>query len=572
KVYDEISKNYEYTNQQNEELKNSLGLDKDINTLISENAELINAQTDEKISKVYDEISKNYEYTNQQHKNALDYVNSGKIEIDKTINDKIDFLLNQTNGRISEVYDEISKNYDYTNEKNTELEAKFENNITEIKKNFNENIEAKVSDTNSKITNILDEIIKNKTENEKHLTKLNNEIASQNKEVENIKSDIILKNNEIKEDLKNQSEKLYNDINSDIEKILNEISQNKSDTNEKVNNIENEIKENSEFVNNQISEIKNVIQEESKLSKEQIKQTQETINQTKEALINQNKEKQNLLNSKIDDLRTFTNKHLEEQNNSLIQLITDKNNDTQKQLENKTEEIFAEIEKDLKYTESLVEVSEEKQKFALSDAVENVKSIINTTKSETENLLNNKINDIYSYTDTKFQQSEILTDEKINNANNLIRKEHESKLNNLYTFANEETAKLYIEVKNTANNLENTFNDKIYDIYKNNEAVNYELQALRTNINEKPDHDSLKKLKQDIKENINKNDSEHLRYIEGLKSNFEDKINQQRIKYENKLMSMEERIKQLNSTIEYMQKNPIEKLFNKIKNKPEKRK
>lgn len=84
------------------------------------------ASTDEKISRVYDEISKNYTYTNElvedvkfkneENKNQINSLWYEIHSVDKKTDDKFLYESVQTDDKISKVYDEISKNYKYTEE------------------------------------------------------------------------------------------------------------------------------------------------------------------------------------------------------------------------------------------------------------------------------------------------------------------------------------------------------------------------------------------------------------------------------------------------------------------------
>ncbi len=107
---------------------------------------------DSKISHVYEEITKNYEYTNELRdaskfeiteveKKLLSNVEEIKNDVIQQLNASSDVLVVQTDEKISKVYEEITKNYAYTNELRdaskfeiTEVEKKLLSNVEETKK------------------------------------------------------------------------------------------------------------------------------------------------------------------------------------------------------------------------------------------------------------------------------------------------------------------------------------------------------------------------------------------------------------------------------------------------------
>ena len=89
-VYSEITKNYDYTNNQTTDLKNLFFAQMD------DKISWQNSQTDEKISRVYEEITKNYEYTNKLSNEAKELI----VELDKVTDEKL-----------SKVYEEIDNTY-----------------------------------------------------------------------------------------------------------------------------------------------------------------------------------------------------------------------------------------------------------------------------------------------------------------------------------------------------------------------------------------------------------------------------------------------------------------------------
>ena len=210
KVYEEISKNYEYTNELNTSSKNLIDETKtEIEGFVNKSVETISELQDEKISKVYDEISKNYDYTNELNRKVDDKVNQNKEEIQGLINSSREDITQQTDEKISKVYDEISKNYDYTNELNK--------NINDLKYNTDKKesyIYSFINEKNAELYNLLSEyqgLLEGK------INQGNNEQYQKNLEIE-YKINNILENKTDKKDLDLMNRIMKNKI-EDIEEL-----------------------------------------------------------------------------------------------------------------------------------------------------------------------------------------------------------------------------------------------------------------------------------------------------------------------------------------------------------------
>lgn len=175
-VYQEITKNYKYTEDLFTELKDknaqfSYEIEKISENLESNRNELYTnienskqgliKETDYKISQVYDEITKNYKYTEElvsevRDKNAE---TSGKIvdvyekielnrnELYTNIENSKQGLIKEIDYKISQIYDEITKNYKYTEElvqRNFDnLDSKINSDLESNYNNINKRIEEK---------------------------------------------------------------------------------------------------------------------------------------------------------------------------------------------------------------------------------------------------------------------------------------------------------------------------------------------------------------------------------------------------------------------------------------------
>ena len=193
KIYDEISKNYEYTN----EIRDSLTEDikehaVSLEQMFSQNFQNSISSTDSKITEVYNEITKNYDFTKESIEKSEESL--------KTLTDE----------KISKVYDEITKNYKYTEYLVLESEEKSNQKIENIKNSANENI----SSAKNELYTYIDQTKKDiEAEKERQLNEINTvfnrKLSEQNEQIERSSN---LKLKEIYSHTNNRTSKLYKDI------------------------------------------------------------------------------------------------------------------------------------------------------------------------------------------------------------------------------------------------------------------------------------------------------------------------------------------------------------------------
>ena len=143
KIYQEITKNYEYTNSLKEEVKSELN--QQIDNVVQIQINAVNSQTDEKISKVYEEITKNYEYTN-------------------SLKEEVNF---KTDEKIAVLKREIEKNHSYTEYFFEILEGKHTQKVEDAVSEIKKEIEQKEKNIYSSI-NLTNNLIEEKSENIKN--------------------------------------------------------------------------------------------------------------------------------------------------------------------------------------------------------------------------------------------------------------------------------------------------------------------------------------------------------------------------------------------------------------------
>ena len=157
-VYQEITKNYKYTEDLFSEIKDKNSEFSNEIKKVSEDLELnkkelysnieknninIEQKTDSRISQVYEEITKNYKYTEE----LFSKLNEDDLRIYNKIEENKLSLLQDTDLKISQIYEEITKNYKYTEElvqRNLDkLDSKINLDLESNYNNINKRIEEK---------------------------------------------------------------------------------------------------------------------------------------------------------------------------------------------------------------------------------------------------------------------------------------------------------------------------------------------------------------------------------------------------------------------------------------------
>ena len=302
KIYEEISKNYEYTNELNKNINEKVNQEKEeIQGVINSSREEITVETDEKISKVYEEISKNYEYTNELNKNINEKVNQEKEEIRGVINSSREEITVETDNKISKIYEEISKNYDYTKELNTSSKNLINKTKTEIEGFVNKSVETISELHDEKISKVYEEISKNYEYTNK-LNKNIDEKVNQNKE-------------EIRGVINSSREEITVETDNKISKVYEEISKNYEYTNELNKNIDKKVNQEKEEIQEIINRTKEEITEKTDKNLSDIYEEITKNHQYLNKLIEEKEEKiknngillQNDLNKKINDINISLN-------------------------------------------------------------------------------------------------------------------------------------------------------------------------------------------------------------------------------------------------------------------------
>lgn len=165
----------------------------------------------------------------------------------------------------------------------------------------------------------------------------------------------------------------------------------------------------------------------------------------------------------------------------------------------------------------------------------------------------------------KFRILEEVFNTKIIDNKEEIKKEFNHKIKELYSYTNTEMAKVFNAVKDNYVILDKSINQKVYDMNKLSEEINIKLTEINAEINEKTDiyevKELLDKYKQEISQVISNYRNDYLK----LENDFDAKLNQQRIKYENKLILLETELTSIRNEVQKKKRSFIKRVINKLK-------
>lgn len=472
-------------------------------------------QTDEKISAVYDEITKNYDYTKEEITKSQD---KQRIETDK---------------KISAVYDEITKNYDYTNNEIIK-------NSNEIKSEMNNTI----SDKFSWFEKILNEKLQEKTFNFYG-------------EIEKICRETDVVNKENKKTFEYKIQELKNYADTDI------IERASSQTDCKINGVYDEISKNYDYTKELVNELSENTKKNINLLDELIKKSNEELNKKVWDIEQTNERNESFVNSvndclnnKIDYLSVNTDKKAEllksdiekikdENNaaiNSLNEIIKQKNDDFNKLL----------AEKETLFNEELNKISDEQKKHE-------------EVQKETEKKLEQNRIELYTYIDNQNAEKSRETDNKMQSVRDFFADELEkfeqsqnSKIRETVTEFNCETAKLYSDMQQNINIMNEKINNTQNDVYSRYSENKYNIETIKKEYVSKTLYENERNV---AEAKYLQAEEENNKKIRKVISDCEIMLNEQRKKYEKKLMKLEEKLEFIEN--QYQNRNFFTRMFNK---------
>ena len=566
KIYDEISKNYEYTN----EIRDSLTEDikehaVSLEQMFSQNLQNSINSTDSKITEVYNEITKNYEYTNEIRDSLTEDIKEHAVSLEQMFSQNLQNSINSTDSKITEVYNEITKNYEYTNEIRDSLTQNIKEHAVSLEQMFSQNFQNSISSTDSKITEVYNEITKNYDFTKESIEKSEESLKTLTDEKISKVYDEISKNYEYTNDIwdnlnKNIENKVFN-----LEQSFNKNFENNINlTEEKITKILDEISLNHNNTIQNIENTKNSI----------IKETDEKINKAYNYINNLNEEK----NKKFVSIEENINNHRNEINNIFEQITL--NSAKTKDLENnikqesinintltdeKISKVYDEITKNYKYTEYLVLESEEKSNQKIENIKNSANENISSAKNELYTYIDQTKKDIESEKERQLNEINTAFNKKLSEQNEQAERSSNLKLKEIYSHTNNRTSKLYKDIKDWNIALENSFNQKVNSLWQYSENNTNEINIIKDKLNYKADENTLNNIQQNIRDLISDLDIQYQQNLNNLKNDFDEKINQQRIKYENKLINMENIISQLEKEVAESKKNIFVKFMDRYK-------
>ena len=224
--------------------------------------------------------------------------------------------------------------------------------------------------------------------------------------------------------------------------------------------------------------------------------------------------------------------------------------------------IYKEIDTNYKYTEKIVKDSNDEiksNKNAINKAFDDIHNIFEKIYCNSE-CTNKKFQDIFE----KIYCNSECTNKKFQDISDLIDKNHTE----IISYIKEEVAQLYEEVINNNIMTNRKIDEKDYENYKKFEIVNQQIHKINDNLENKVNYDDLKQKLEQTEKNLSDILNFYKSDINEIKTRFDEELNKQRIKYEKKLIEMENTIASFENKYEPKKKS----IFQKIKNKFKKRK
>lgn len=472
-------------------------------------------QTDEKISAVYDEITKNYDYTKEEIIKSQD---KQRIETDK---------------KISAVYDEITKNYDYTNNEIIK-------NSNEIKSEMNNTISDKIS----WFEKFLNEKLQEKT-------------FDFYGEIEKICRETDVVNKENKKIFEYKIQELKNYADTDI------IERASSQTDCKINGVYDEISKNYDYTKELVNELSENTKKNINLLDELIKKSDEEFNKKIRNIEQSNEQNESFVNSvndclnnKIDYLSVNADKKTELLKSD-IEKIKDENNvaiNSLNEIINQKSDDFNKLlaEKETLFKEELNKISDEQKRNE-------------EVQKETEIKLEQNRIELYTYIDNQNAEKSRETDNKVQSVRDFFADELEkfeqsqnSKIRETVTGFNCETAKLYSDMQQNINIMNEKINNTQNDVYLRYSENKYNIETIKNEYVSKTLYENERNIAEAKYLQTEEENNEKIRKVI---SDCEVMLNEQRKKYEKKLMKLEEKLEFIEN--QYQNRNFFTRMFNK---------
>ena len=379
-------------------------------------------------------------------------------------------------------------------------------------------------------------------------------------------------------------QKAYKVINDYYQYTKDNIKNINADTDRKINAIYDEIGKNYDFTKEEITKQNNITTQntDEKISKiyEEITKNYnytnelaqnlktevyslnlETDNKLNNIITENNQESDRKINAIYDEIGKnydFTKEEIAKQNNITIQ-----------NTDEKISKIYEEITKNYNYTNELAQNLKAEQEQKIDEVYNNLNQSIKETSDNIESNFSQKLKETADTLENNFlkeiKTTNDITEWKLKESTDNLRKETVLKFSEAYAYINNQNSDLFNEIKSTGNILEANINYKLNDLYKADENANYEINKIKTKLEDKIEQNVINTLQTEFNEKIQLIEFNHNEEINKLKTEYDEKINYQRIKYEKKLINMENQIKLIENTIKESKQNIFIKLMKKLK-------
>ena len=265
------------------------------------------------------------------------------------------------------------------------------------------------------------------------------------------------------------------------------------------------------------------------------------------------------------------------------------------QTDEKIGRVYDEISKNYEYTKQLVSESDYRTDKVVAEAIENVshqtdekigkvydevsrnyeytnklaqenKDLTYSLKADVEKQLFKAKDDMFTYIDhandvvsNKLDNLRVDVEGKIADLEETQNRKNNLKISEVYTYTNSELTKVFATLNKNNSNYENKLEHTQKEAYRMIEESKNEISNLKVELDKK------KEIEADFNKKLENVDLEHKKQVEVLTSEFEERFNNQRIKYENKLMKMEEQITDLEAKYAESQKGFFTKMIERCK-------
>ena len=620
KIYDEINKNYKYTEK-----------------IVSESEARVTIELADKVSKIYEEFPKVYDYTNaakeETYVKATERIDAIYDEItknykytEKIVSDSEVKTESEFNEKITKVYDEITKVYDYVNQYKNYVYSNSEQSPEQIKVSITNSISTYFAEKHidETVKNIYDELFNLKEfakkckeesieESAKNLTPVYEDINKNYKYTEELVSGSV-KETEIKTDnkiskiyedfgkvykyinvCKDESNGLTKDCTDKIYAYLSEVQENlKEVILESTREAKIEAYNNCEKLRNDVIEVQNKKFEEKEaefknifdsfaIEKNEVfarvdnveKNTAEKQIQNENAIDNLKKEIENRygqivisqveLQKDIDTNAIKTKEELNLINNQIIlnQKKTENSiNDIQKifnnEIKNNTK-TFINLYDELKKTQNENLVKTDNKIETLSGYLESeIKK-----QEEKNNLLNIKTDDI----DSKIKQIHVELQNKIDKVEFSMEKQTDLKIKDVYSYTNNELSNIYNSFNRTNKEIQQDIQSKTETEDRRFRENQHILSEISKTVSGKANIDDFNKFSGSVSSNIETVKSDFEYKLSNIKTDYETKLQEQKRVYENKLEDLETKLSLLEEDYLERQKGLFHKLFARKKKK-----